>query len=335
MGTAVTVIGTKSGTVNDFFEANRERSVMAENTGSVCGMLSAAPLVTHINMVSESWSRQKKGKLLTVKAAREILCDFSGSPCPLYTTPRRTLAVLSAVTNTSGFKSIGRRLAQHRRLQAAAVRLGWKEDAGKIDLILMSCEGNWRHKLQQSAPLLAFAFCTDDVALGSQVSSESIHADIMTGYSAFVFPRIDGVSSSGMTLLLWDPSRCELPLWDLARPAAHLSQAQMAAATRALGAGLSYAEFFACHTVEPLRPLVRSLFVGSRRNGKSVWSACIQRRSPCLWFTGNHSINAEHERFADMVLASPEVLLWRLSDSWDSARAAGLVPEGVCRLAGT
>ena len=104
----------------------------------------------------------------------------------------------------------------------------------------------------------------------------------------------------GLTTMWRLAEGCGLPLWDLRRQPGLALPAEAAAAAAAARSGVPYSEWFACATLEPLRPLARTLFTLPRRRGKSIWDTCVRPHSPCLWYMGTH---AEGEGFITQALA--------------------------------
>ena len=104
----------------------------------------------------------------------------------------------------------------------------------------------------------------------------------------------------GLTTMWRLADGCGLPLWDLRRPEGLALPAEAVAAAAAARSGVPYSEWFACATLEPLRPLARTLFTLPRRRGKSIWDTCVRPQSPCLWYMGTH---AEGEGFVTQALA--------------------------------
>lgn len=102
-------------------------------------------------------------------------------------------------------------------------------------------------------------------------------------------------------LLVWRARGCTPPLYSLSRPAGYATAVEAAAVAAALARGTSFSEWFLCGTIEPLRPLIRHLFVRPRSKGKSVWAACFEgpgrapltTPSPCFWLSGEH-VRGEH-----------------------------------------
>ena len=93
----------------------------------------------------------------------------------------------------------------------------------------------------------------------------------------------------GLTTMWRLAEGCGLPLWDLRRPEGLALPAEAAAAAAAARSGVPYSEWFACATLEPLRPLARTLFTLPRRRGRSIWGTCVRAHSPCLWYMGTHA----------------------------------------------
>ena len=283
-----------------------------------CAIHSAAPLVAHLREAGKLWALTTKGKPVTNEAAITTLCDFQGSPCPLFSSPRRLLAAMGpSVAGAPAIRiaSIGARPA-HARLLHTASRLGWvttePDGAGRVDVLLLRADDatiDWRGRLEALRPALAI--------LTHARARAAVDAGVR--WSSFRF-------RTGATLV-WDPAACDAPLWDISRPADLLLAAEARAAAAALAAGLSYAEWFGCRTLEPLQHMVRSLFVGSRKMGKSVWTTCFRNRSACFWFTGRHAHVPEHEPFSQQVLSSPELFLERLAASRAAAQRAGALPR--------
>ena len=104
----------------------------------------------------------------------------------------------------------------------------------------------------------------------------------------------------GLTTMWRLAEGCGLPLWDLRRAEGMALPAEAAAAAAAARSGVPYSEWFACATLEPLRPLARTLFTLPRQRGKSIWDTCVRSHSPCLWYMGTH---AEGEGFVTQALA--------------------------------
>ena len=324
----------------------------------VCALRDAAPLVRLLHTITSEWSapRQRKGKPIAAATARALLCDFEGSPCPLFEGPIPFLVGFAAHQQNLAIK---RPLAVHastganmHRILSTAINVS---NGGNIihtshenvDVLLLPAGASLPPRVNARVILV---LATESTAAPPQ---PSLTAEQWSGHIAalstpranasyFLLPH-DAAAASTLSAgnraaaaaakprrggrapsppathaaaLIWQSTSCPpLPLWDLGRPVRFATPAEAASAASAVSAGFPYSEWFACATIEVLRPLVRSLFRLPRRKGKSVWATCFGREvarvdSPCYWFSGMH-MRGEH--FVTQVLSSPDVLLSRLS----------------------
>ena len=78
-----------------------------------CALRDAAPIATLLHTLALEWSapRQRKGRPVPADAAREVLCDFEGTPCPLFDSPVAFLAGFAAHTHGSVGRALRVRVA--------------------------------------------------------------------------------------------------------------------------------------------------------------------------------------------------------------------------------
>ena len=91
-----------------------------------CEILQPAALLTRfLHTIAHEWSvpHQRKGKQLVFSAARDALCAFEGSPCPLLANQGNLLAALSS--------SLSRPL----RIRRPAEK--WASDASPPDVLIL------------------------------------------------------------------------------------------------------------------------------------------------------------------------------------------------------
>ena len=316
---------------------------MAAARELACTLQEAASFIGIVHEIAHEWSAsyQRKGRPIDAAAGRAALCEFDGSPCPLFSTPR---ALLAGVGSKRPVQLAG--LAQQpsspttARLASvvASDSANASATAGTPIAVLLLPVDTVPVTLVGITPQLVVV--QSDEALPPSrwtAALESLAARLPAGFngttSRFLFPEpspssgaADGSTSAKYVrprsrlvppplhraAVLWrQPSACgSPPLWDLTRPIDEASTSEAMAAAAAVASGIPYSEWFACATIEVLRPLVRNLFRLPRRKGKSVWATCVRPASPCFWFTGEH-MRGEH--FVTQVLSSPDILLARLS----------------------
>ena len=239
----------------------------------VNALTSAAPLVSQLHDVSLGWTKQPKGQKLTYREAVEAVCDFPESPCPLFASPRRLLLAIGARTTAVNLLTVGG-LPIQERLARTAVKLGWQASTlgrwptqmsssvpRRVDVLLLEMDGTaaWQQQVAQVQPALVLLF----EPLNSDHSSVPATATVQgQHWRTFGFRSEDGIGT--VATLLWSCADCDPPLWDLSRPVGKLYPMEVEGAAVALRAGLAFAEWFACRTLEPLQHIVRSLFVTSR-----------------------------------------------------------------------
>ena len=313
-----------------------------------CDVLSSsAPLVQILHDISFEWSQayQRKGKPVVRATARAALCSFDGSPCPIFARPIALLAGYLAHNGVLRFHTVGEATSTAvRDLSTRLVAMGAVADAANYDVLLLPVGTS----PPRCAPQLVVVL--SDAPLPSPRWQSSAHdAYACAGFgnaSSFFFPNdsddtaAEAIAAAGSkrsrrarrssnppathtAAVFWRAGGCTPPVYDLARPLAagsgSLTAAEAASAARAVASGIPFSEWFACSTLEVLRPLARNLFRLPRRFGKSVWHTCMRERSPCFWFTGAH---ARGEHFVTQVLSSPDILLTRLTAARTSALAA-------------
>ena len=320
----------------------------------ICAARAVAPLVAHLNSVAYDWAVWNKKPALTETEARRRLCDVPSSPCSLLNDPLASIRGRHATA-----------LGSSAPLAAAIIRLmqaGWtisRDDAASTKVLLVDRLDRIPTSLRPSLVLLL-----PDMPAGGALASAFANASLPSFDDAFLLPpeeaptpppppppvgrrrrmrsaggacHVRGVGrvrcrTFGGALLLRRAERCALPpLYDLETRRHEVASAAEALAARdAMRRGVSFSEWFACNTLEPLKHIGRQLFVASRRARRSVWRSCVlphidfAHGSPCQWFMGNHT---NHENFVWATLASPDVLLGRMSLHHDAVgRGGGPLP---------
>ena len=90
----------------------------------------AAPLADQLFSVAIEWATVRKGKTLTAAQAREVLCDFPGSPCPIFAQPRKLLSLLSAQQSVGRpayhVAAIGTSAVQDQLVRWLVRQRGWR-----------------------------------------------------------------------------------------------------------------------------------------------------------------------------------------------------------------
>lgn len=88
----------------------------------------AAPLADQLHSVAIEWATVRKGKPLTAAQARQVLCDFPGSPCPIFGQPRKLLSLLSAPTagHPLHVAAVGTSVAQDQLVRWLVRQRGWR-----------------------------------------------------------------------------------------------------------------------------------------------------------------------------------------------------------------
>ena len=311
----------------------------------------AAPLVRVLHGIAHEWSvpKQRKGRPIDAAVARAALCDFEGSPCPLFARPRALLAALAAQMAASPqarsglrFDAVGTSVAIER-LSAVLIAAGAKRSSEQPDVLLLPPGAE---PPPNAKPLLVLVLSEADAPAPQwHADLSKLVSHLSAGYdnaSTFLFPStssaavVDSGSRSRRKVrvnppavhasaVVWRSSGCTTPLYDLTRPVGEVIAAEAASARRAVASGVPFSEWFACGTLEALRPVARNLFRLPRRKGKSVWHTCMRPGSPCFWFTGEHS---RGEHFVTQVLSSPDILLARLS-AHRAATLAAATPESA------
>ena len=316
----------------------------AASSSFTCDVLhAAAPLIRTIHDLAHEWSlpRQRKGKPIDAAVSRGFLCNYDGSPCPLFASPEALLAGFAALLKQSASRALTFHAADASAtiaglaasLTASGAQRSSTPDALLLPLVLAPLYSGVAPPviiIVSGTPLSAAQWRTQLVTLASRLGN---------GYngntSAFLFPqastppepaaatrgrrvkKLPNPPAMHTSAVLWRTSAdCTLPLYDLSRPLGSPTASEVASARGSVGANLPYSEWFTCRTLEVLRPLVRNLFRLPRRKGKSVWHTCMRPSSPCFWFTGAHH---RGEHFVTQVLSSPDVLLSRLSSHRDAS----------------
>ena len=87
----------------------RARMAAASSSSFTCDVLhAAAPLIRTIHDLAHEWSlpRQRKGKPIDAAVSRGFLCNYDGSPCPLFASPEALLAGFAALLKQSASRAL-------------------------------------------------------------------------------------------------------------------------------------------------------------------------------------------------------------------------------------